>query len=189
MIADTNPGVQPFGFAGGHYDQLTKFTRFGARDYDGTTGRWLLKDPLGFAALDTNLYSYSANDPVNNFDPTGLACFDFTQFALEIEANRFDLAKVAATLGVTFAVGTMPKSSAEYRALGPKQQINPITSQLSRWSNRFGSRVLREVGRSAAGIAAGAAATALLVFEGFYDWSVIGQAAWNATSFSNCGCQ
>ena len=31
---DTNPGFQPFGFAGGLYDYQTGFVRFGARDYD-----------------------------------------------------------------------------------------------------------------------------------------------------------
>jgi uncharacterized protein RhaS with RHS repeats len=34
ILLDTNPGFQPFGFAGGLYDQDTKLTRFGARDYD-----------------------------------------------------------------------------------------------------------------------------------------------------------
>ena len=34
VINDTNPGFQPFGFAGGLYDQDTKLVRFGARDYD-----------------------------------------------------------------------------------------------------------------------------------------------------------
>ncbi|MDH5546600.1 MAG: hypothetical protein OEZ43_13480 [Gammaproteobacteria bacterium] len=34
VIQDSNPGFQPFGFAGGIYDQHTQLTRFGARDYD-----------------------------------------------------------------------------------------------------------------------------------------------------------
>ena len=37
VINDTNPGFQPFGFAGGLYDQHTKFVHFGARDYDTGT--------------------------------------------------------------------------------------------------------------------------------------------------------
>ena len=71
VISDTNPGFQPFGFAGGIYDQHTKLTRFGVRDYDGEVGRWTTKDPLGFAGGDTNLYVYVANDSVNFIDPTG----------------------------------------------------------------------------------------------------------------------
>ncbi len=46
ILNDTNPGFQPFGFAGGLYDQHTKLTRFGARDYDAETGRWTTKEVL-----------------------------------------------------------------------------------------------------------------------------------------------
>jgi len=72
ILSDTNPGFQPFGFAGGLYDQDTKLVHFGARDYDPETGRWTAKDPILFSGGDTNLYGYSLNDPVNGIDPTGL---------------------------------------------------------------------------------------------------------------------
>jgi RHS repeat-associated protein len=70
--ADTNPGFQPFGFAGGMYDPATGLVRFGARDYDAETGRWTAKDPIHFAAGDTNLYAYVGNNPGSFVDPTGL---------------------------------------------------------------------------------------------------------------------
>ena len=38
VTQDTNPGFQPFGFAGGIYDPDTGLTRFGARDYDPGSG-------------------------------------------------------------------------------------------------------------------------------------------------------
>src|SRR5262249_4266496 len=47
---DTNPGFQPFGFAGGVYEPATGLVRLGARDYDPETGRWTAKDPLLFGA-------------------------------------------------------------------------------------------------------------------------------------------
>jgi RHS repeat-associated protein len=72
VILDTNPGFQPFGFAGGLYDSLTGLVRFGVRDYDPETGRWTTKDPIGFAGGDTNLYGYVLSDPVNFIDPRGL---------------------------------------------------------------------------------------------------------------------
>ncbi len=72
ITLDTNPGFQPFGFAGGLYDTHTKLTRFGARDYDTETGRWTAKDPIRFEAENTNLYGYAFNDPVNLIDPSGL---------------------------------------------------------------------------------------------------------------------
>jgi RHS repeat-associated protein len=74
VIHDSNPGFQPFGFAGGLYDSETGLVRFGARDYDAQAGRWTAKDPIRFAGGDTNFYVYAANDPVNRVDPTGLAC-------------------------------------------------------------------------------------------------------------------
>jgi RHS repeat-associated protein len=72
VTTDTNADFQPFGFAGGLYDQHTKLVRFGARDYDAETGRWTTKDPILFAGGDTNLYGYVLNDPVNWIDPSGL---------------------------------------------------------------------------------------------------------------------
>jgi len=71
VILDTNPGFQPFGFAGGIYDRDTGLVRHGARDYDPETGRWTAKDPIRFRGLDTNLYGYVFNDPINTVDLTG----------------------------------------------------------------------------------------------------------------------
>jgi RHS repeat-associated protein len=72
VILDTNPGFQPFGFAGGIYDQHTRLTRFGARDYDAETGRWTAKDPVTFRGKDVNLYGYVFSDPINAVDLLGL---------------------------------------------------------------------------------------------------------------------
>ena len=72
VLEDTNPGFQPFGFAGGLYDPDTGLTRFGYRDYDPTMGRWLAKDPILFRGGQPNLYEYCYGDPVNFWDPLGL---------------------------------------------------------------------------------------------------------------------
>jgi len=61
----------PFRFAGGIYDEDTKLTRFGVRDYDSETGRWTDKEPLGFAG-SRNFYVYSYSNPINWFDINGL---------------------------------------------------------------------------------------------------------------------
>src|SRR5580658_6743463 len=61
----------PFGFAGGLYDPDTGLVRFGARDYDATTGRWTAKDRSGFNGGQNNFYIYAANDPVNHIDADG----------------------------------------------------------------------------------------------------------------------
>ncbi|WP_207217850.1 MULTISPECIES: DNRLRE domain-containing protein [Sorangium] len=70
VTLDTNPGFQPFGFAGGLYDRETKLVRFGARDYDPSVGRWTSKDASGFTG-GPNFYAYGHNDPVNYVDPDG----------------------------------------------------------------------------------------------------------------------
>jgi RHS repeat-associated protein len=71
IIADSNPGFQPFGFAGGLYDGDTQLLKFGARDYDPNVGRWIAKDPIGFDGGDVNLYGYVGQNPILLTDPTG----------------------------------------------------------------------------------------------------------------------
>ena len=73
VMLDSNPGFQPFGFAGGLYDSDTKLVRFGARDYDSETGRWTAKDPINFRGGSANLFGYVGGDPVNFIDENGLA--------------------------------------------------------------------------------------------------------------------
>jgi RHS repeat-associated protein len=108
VIGDTNPGFQPFGFAGGLYDQDTKLVRFGARDYNPSIGRWTAKDPVLFYGHDANLYGYVLNDPVNTNDLTGLGAGDelgesiiqlaAAQGILEIGAANV-IAQAGATVG------------------------------------------------------------------------------------------
>jgi len=71
VLADSAPGFQPFGFAGGLRDVDSGLTRFGARDYDSALGRWTAKDPLRFGGGLADLYSYVGSDPVNRRDPNG----------------------------------------------------------------------------------------------------------------------
>jgi RHS repeat-associated protein len=73
-VATVSPGgtsVQPFGFAGGLWDRRTGLVRFGAREYDAGIGRWLARDPIGFAG-GWNHYGYAGGDPVGQLDPDGL---------------------------------------------------------------------------------------------------------------------
>jgi RHS repeat-associated protein len=82
VLNDTNPGFQPFGFAGGLYDADTGLVRFGARDYDAVSGRWTAKDPILFDGGQANLYGYAAADPINRLDFTGLYFCNFTSTPL-----------------------------------------------------------------------------------------------------------
>ena len=71
--------------------------RFGARDYDPVAGRWTTKDPIGFAAGDSNLYAYCFADPINYIDPSGEFVF---------------LAPLAAAAGVGLISGTINAAAA-----------------------------------------------------------------------------
>jgi RHS repeat-associated protein len=73
VVQDSNPGFQPFGFAGGLSDPDTGLVRFGFRDYDPSVGRWTAPDPIGWGGGDPNLYAYVGNDPVSATDRLGLA--------------------------------------------------------------------------------------------------------------------
>jgi RHS repeat-associated protein len=71
VLSNSNSGFQPFGYAGGLLDSDTGLTRFGAREYDAESGRWVSKDLIRFAGGDTNLYAYVGGDPANYRDSTG----------------------------------------------------------------------------------------------------------------------
>ena len=81
ITADSNPGFQPFGFAGGLYDPDTGLVHFGARDYDPETGRWISRDPILFAGGETSLYGYAGNDPIEFIDPSGLYPYSLGQLS------------------------------------------------------------------------------------------------------------
>lgn len=62
----------PLGFAAGLTDPDTLLVRFGYRDYDPSTGRFLCMDPAKDRRGDEDLYEYCMDDPVNLVDPKGL---------------------------------------------------------------------------------------------------------------------
>ena len=99
VILDTNPGFQPFGFAGGLHDRDTGLVRFGARDYDPETGRWTAKDPILFAGGDSNLYGYVLNDPVNRIDPWGLDSVSIAFNTAVATGNYAEAAAIAKAMG------------------------------------------------------------------------------------------
>jgi RHS repeat-associated protein len=71
--ASTTPS-DPFGFggqAGYTTDRSTGLVLLGQRYYDPGQGRFLTRDPLGYAG-GINLYGYVGNNPLNSLDPLGL---------------------------------------------------------------------------------------------------------------------
>jgi RHS repeat-associated protein len=72
--ASSGSFTDPFGFGAqyGYYtDQETGLILCTNRYYDPGQGRWLTRDPIGFAG-GINLYGYVGNDPMDGIDPLGL---------------------------------------------------------------------------------------------------------------------
>lgn len=61
-----------FGFTGRFFDDETGLQNNLHRWYDASVGRWVSKDPIGFAGGDANLYRYVGNSPGMYVDPNGL---------------------------------------------------------------------------------------------------------------------
>jgi RHS repeat-associated protein len=122
VTLDTNPAFQPFGFAGGIYDQHTKLTRFGARDYDAETGRWTAKDPIRFAG-GANLYRHVLNDPINLIDPTGLR--DVNVYVWEQKGSSIGHVMVTESGSATVLLSQFPHGpGGDRRPEGPNKQLS-----------------------------------------------------------------
>ncbi len=73
VLSDSAPSFDlPVGFAGGLVDAVTGLVRFGYRDYEPASGRWVSKDPTFFMGGPA-LYAYASNAPTYLVDPTGQA--------------------------------------------------------------------------------------------------------------------
>lgn len=95
VVLDTAPGFQPFGYAGGIYDVDTGLVHFGAREYDARTGRWMSRDPAGFAD-GGNAYEYVSSDPINFVDTLGTEG-SFAKNASDFNAGIWDMATLGGT--------------------------------------------------------------------------------------------
>ncbi len=63
---------QPYTYTGREWDQEVGLYFYRARYYDARAGRFITKDPIGFAGGDVNLYAYVGNNPATWVDPYGL---------------------------------------------------------------------------------------------------------------------
>jgi RHS repeat-associated protein len=63
-------------YAGYRYDTETSLYQVRNREYDPVQGRFLQRDPMGYAAGTMNLYGYCGDNPITRSDPKGLAAED-----------------------------------------------------------------------------------------------------------------
>ncbi len=68
----------PWRYAAGQFDGGTALTKFGARYYDPSLGRFTQRDPSGKDLP----YAYAGGDPVKNTDPSGHGFIEFAVAAL-----------------------------------------------------------------------------------------------------------
>jgi RHS repeat-associated protein len=74
----SNDPINNFTFVGrygGQKDWDTGLIQFQHRWYDGNTGRWISRDPIGIKA-GINVFQYSLNNPTNRIDASGF-CSNF----------------------------------------------------------------------------------------------------------------
>ncbi|MDZ4349277.1 MAG: RHS repeat-associated core domain-containing protein [Xanthomonadaceae bacterium] len=172
VITDTNPGFQPFGFAGGLYDLDTGLVRFGARDYDAETARWTAKDPIGFGGGDPNLYGYVLLDPVNLSDPDGQIIPLIVGGAV-IGATINGLAQIASNIASGQSVTS---------GLGGAIASGALSGAVGAVAGPLGGTIARALGGRAVGLASRALTTGISAAGG-----ALGQALQNALSSCNAG--
>jgi RHS repeat-associated protein len=117
VLSDSNPGLQPFVFAGGIYDRDTKLTHFGYRDYDSSAGVWTSNDPVRLMG-GLAVYTYAENDPLRQKDVWGLR-----------PGDRFS-GRWAQNLAAVDALDSInPKSKRAREEYGGMVCRDPITNQ------------------------------------------------------------
>ncbi len=72
LTASTGTLTNPFQYTGRELDAETGTYEYRARYYDQNVGRFISEDQIMFEG-GVNFYAYAKNNPINFFDPTGLA--------------------------------------------------------------------------------------------------------------------
>ncbi len=123
--------MQPYTFTGRELDAGTGLYYYRARTYDAATGRFLQRDPIGFAGGDMNLYGYVLNNPVNTLDPLGLAGLDSlnTRVMALISQGRFAEALALAEGGGLAIVLRLQRTVNALERLQQKYPIDEVIEE------------------------------------------------------------
>jgi RHS repeat-associated protein len=139
VLNDSNPGFQPFGFAGGLYDADTGLVRFGTRDYDSDAGRWTNKDLALANGGTANLYEYAYNDPINFIDADGtipIAIWGIAIALVFLESDtQFSGADLLGVTGIPWCGALIGKAASRLAGGGAKLSL------------KFGPKIVRQIGR------------------------------------------
>ena len=106
ISSQTQAGQSPrFGYTGRELDMQTGLMDYRARWYDNSLGRFVSRDPIGFAAGDANLYRYVSNRPLDRMDPTGNSELG-SVIGQTIRQTAYDIAIAPVKMGVAGVAGT-----------------------------------------------------------------------------------
>jgi RHS repeat-associated protein len=123
-VTGSDPDFEmPFGFAGGMSDPDHKLIRFGERDYQPATGRWIARDPILPGAGGRNLYEYSLNSPQVHTDRAGLCAEDACIAEAIVLKAAFDALLVGYVYYNTVLKPVKPKST--QRTHSNRNRVNP----------------------------------------------------------------
>jgi RHS repeat-associated protein len=104
MLTPQQPGFDnAYTYTAREWDKEIGLYYYRARYYDPMEGRFISKDPIGFAGGDVNLYGYVQNNPVNLIDPYGL--LNPVKTAVGLTNATRGIKSIATGVG-TIAVGT-----------------------------------------------------------------------------------
>jgi RHS repeat-associated protein len=70
LMAKSGTLNQPFQFSTA-YDEKIGLSYYGYRFYSPVQGKWITRDPIGFAGGDLNLYRFVGNNAINFYDEDG----------------------------------------------------------------------------------------------------------------------
>jgi RHS repeat-associated protein len=196
------PAPIGYGYTGRELDADTRLTYYRARWYDSQVGRFISEDPIGFNGGDINFYVYVVNNPANFRDPTGLQRADRDRpgdiewarglkkaidrmpispaekpnccnktwtdcYAQCVENHRLD--NLLPVLGSALPKKLLPP----FRVVKSSQRVTTVASSVAHYVPKEGlATALRSGGRIVSRIA-----TPVLIFEGFYDWGILGSCA------------
>jgi RHS repeat-associated protein len=73
LTSSSGSVTNPFQYTGRDFDPEIGLRFYRARYLDPAIGRFTSEDPLRFSGDGPNLYEYVGNEPIRNFDPTGLS--------------------------------------------------------------------------------------------------------------------
>jgi len=147
--------LNPITYAGYRADAETGHYQVRHRYYDPGLGRWVTRDPIGYAGDDLNLYEYAMANPVNGTDPLGLFEIPGAKELNDFFHNRIPSPQQCKNAALEMYIAAAMKANETYRKLilaaratGNLQRVAQLRKQIRLQENRI-KRLRDELARRA----------------------------------------